>query len=308
MGVEPVRFLITIPCHNEVERIRPNTIALDRELRASNFDYQIALVEDGSTDGTCEEVLRLKKELPDLITQSYPRKLGRGRALARSWRALDFDGYCYTDADLPAGPQSIPAVLRALEQGAHVVTGSRYSPGAKVTRPPLVLFASRQYNRLIRLIFEDAVYDHQCGLKGFSREALRTLLPAVQDGIWFWDTEILVRAKHEGLRICEIPLDWVERRMARTSMSRLIKEPPYFLENIVRLSGQIHEPRKARAGSADAPVELPIDSHVIRNLRSSVPHPDRPSSLTIPPKDERFVTTSLSDTAGSRPPFRADNP
>ena len=234
-----MRTLVTIPVHNEAARIVPNALLLEECLREAHQEHVLAIVEDGSTDGTVQQVQRLKGQVDNLLIQSLAYRSGRGAALRKLWKTQDFDAYCYVDADLPAGPEAVLAAIHALETGADVAIGSRYCRGARVKRPPLVKFMSRRYNQLIRAVFRDGIYDHQCGLKAIRRDALNDLLDQIGDNSWFWDTELVVRGKREGYQVAELPLDWVETRNRKTSVGRLAGEIPYFLSNIVRLSGQL---------------------------------------------------------------------
>lgn len=246
-----MRTLVTIPVHNEAARIVRNGLRLEACLRESHQEHVLAIVEDGSTDGTPQEVERLKGQVDNLLVQSLAYRSGRGAALRKLWKSQEFDAYCYVDADLPAGPEAVLAAITALERGADIAIGSRYCRGAQVTRPPLVKFMSRRYNQLIRTLFRDGVYDHQCGLKAIRREALNGLLDQVDDNSWFWDTELIVRSKRNGYQVAEIPLDWVETRNRKTSVGRLASEVPYFLSNIVRLSGQLYGPPPSSGGAAE---------------------------------------------------------
>jgi glycosyltransferase AglD len=246
-----VRTLVTIPVHNEAARIMRNGLRLEACLREAHQEHVLAIVEDGSTDGTLDEVQRLKGQVDNLLVQTLTYRSGRGAALRKLWKSNEFDAYCYVDADLPAGPEAVLAALHALEEGADIAIGSRYCRGAQVTRPPLVKFMSRRYNQLIRTLFHDGVYDHQCGLKAIRREALIGLLDQVDDNSWFWDTELIIRGKRDGYQLAEIPLDWVETRNRKTSVGRLANEVPYFLSNIVRLSGQLHGPLPTTGGATE---------------------------------------------------------
>jgi glycosyltransferase AglD len=246
-----VKTLVTIPVHNEAPRIVRNALLLEACLREAHQDHVLAIVEDGSTDGTRDEVQRLEGQVDHLVTQSLAFRSGRGAALRKLWKSQDFDAYCYVDADLPAGPEAVLAAIHALEAGADVAIGSRYCRGAQVRRPPLVKFMSRRYNQLIRALFRDGVYDHQCGLKAIRRAALEGLIDQIDDNSWFWDTELIVRGKRDGYQVAEIPLVWVETRNRKTSVSRLASEIPYFLSNIVRLSGQLRGSVPSSGGASE---------------------------------------------------------
>lgn len=239
------RVLVTLPVYNEEERIVDSVAALKRAFKWP--DYTIAVVEDGSTDRTPVLTRELQSRYPDLVVMSSPCRLGRGRALRRLWRGFDARIYCYTDVDLPAGAEAVETIVQRVLDGAGVATGSRYCDGAKVNRPPLIKRASLSYNWIVRQAFGDGIYDHQCGLKAFSREAFAAVDRVVVDDRWFWDTECLIQAVQLGYRVDEVPLDWKERRYGRTNLRRLASELPYFASSFIRLRS------KALASASPAP-------------------------------------------------------
>jgi glycosyltransferase AglD len=233
------RVLLTIPVHNEADRLYESVSRLIRGLEGTGLDYRLAIAEDGSTDGTAAVIDRLKAEIPELIVQRDPHRIGRGLALRRLWTSVEAEVYVFVDADLPAAPRTIADVVEALDNGADVATGSRYSPGARVHRPPLRNAVSRGYNKLVRLLFNEPIRDHQCGLKAFRRSAVLDLLPISKEDSWAWDTEILILAEAQGLRVVEIPIDWTEFRYRRTPFGRLLSDVFLHGTALLRLRGDL---------------------------------------------------------------------
>jgi hypothetical protein len=99
-------------------------------------------------------------------------------------------------------------LVDAVRKGWDVVTGSRLVQASVITRTSGREIASRGYNFLVRTILSSRIHDHQCGFKAFNRQKLLSLLPLVHDTHWFWDTEVLVLAQREGLRVLELPVTW----------------------------------------------------------------------------------------------------
>jgi putative flippase GtrA len=91
-----------------------------------------------------------------------------------------------------------------------VTIGSRLARGAHVVRGPKRELISRAYNLIVRLTLQGRFSDAQCGFKALRRDAAEKLLPLVEDNEWFFDTELLVTAERLGLRIGEVPVDWVD--------------------------------------------------------------------------------------------------
>jgi glycosyltransferase involved in cell wall biosynthesis len=250
-------LLVTIPVHNEKARIEATVSSLRDSLPRVGIPYRLSISEDGSTDGTPRVVLGLQRDFPELLTITDPEKRGRGYALRNLWNSVQADIYAFTDADLPAGPEALALVIAAVQNGADVATGSRYMVGAHLNRPPLRSFVSRIYNWLVRSTFHDDIYDHQCGVKAFSRSALETLLPQSKEDSWFWDTEILVLAKNAGMRVAEIPVDWSEQKYKLTSIRRLLADVFLHGAGFVRLAGRMAEPTDRGALIVSPPLVQP---------------------------------------------------
>lgn len=232
-----VRVLVTLPVYNEAAILERSVDSVLKSLDFSGINFTLLLAEDGSTDGSQDCIRRIVQKHPSVLAQSAPERRGRGWALNAAWSRLDADVYAFSDTDFAADPECLVQGIRLVQEGADVVTGSRYVPGARVVRPPLRHVVSRAYNQLVRFLFKDQVMDHQCGLKVFSRKAIRTLLPVSHEDSWFWDTEMLVLANDANLRVQEFPVSWVERKVARTEFARLLSDFYLHGTGLIRLAG-----------------------------------------------------------------------
>jgi len=216
--------LVTLPVFNEAFRIETCVDSVTSALREANVRFLLAIAEDGSDDGTKSLINDIARRRPEIIVQSLEGRRGRGYALRVLWSGVEADVYAFSDVDLAAGTESLLRGLDVIDAGADVVIGSRYVDGASVVRPPLRSLASRSYNRLIRLLLGGSVMDHQCGMKLFTRSAISKLLSATNEDTWFWDTEVVVLAQRMGMLVKEIPVNWVERKVGRTEISRLLND------------------------------------------------------------------------------------
>jgi len=252
------RILLTIPAHNEEGILYDSVHRIVESLEDSRLDYRVAIAEDGSTDGTGAEIARLQADLPDLIVQRIPSRVGRGLALRTLWSAVDADVYAFMDADLPADPSALLDVVQAIDDGADVATGSRYCHGAQVHRPPVRSLTSLAYNGLVRFLFHEPIRDHQCGLKAFRREAVRVLLPASREDSWAWDTEILLLALRMRFRVAEVPISWTERRFHRTPFRRLGSDIRLHGTFLLRLRSDLVDRIRAADAADFALQEVPL--------------------------------------------------
>jgi putative flippase GtrA len=104
----------------------------------------------------------------------------------------------------------LPLVAPLLSGHSDVAIGTRLTRSARVVRGPKRELISRGYNLLLRTTLRARFSDAQCGFKAMRAECARALLPHVFDTAWFFDTELLVLAERSGLRIAEVPVDWVD--------------------------------------------------------------------------------------------------
>jgi putative flippase GtrA len=136
---------------------------------------------------------------------------GRGRALRAAWSASDARVVAYMDVDLSTDLRALLPLLAPLLSGhSELAIGTRLVRSARVVRGPERELISRSYNRLLRLALRARFSDAQCGFKAARTDAVRPLLDEVRDDGWFFDTELLVLAQRRGLRIHEVPVDWVD--------------------------------------------------------------------------------------------------
>ena len=136
---------------------------------------------------------------------------GRGRALRAAWTRSDADVVAYTDVDLSTDLAALPPMVTAILSGhSDLAVGSRLHRSSRVTRGPRREFISRGYNLLLRTALATRFSDAQCGFKAIRADVARVLLPLIEDENWFFDTELLVLAQRGGLRILDVPVDWVD--------------------------------------------------------------------------------------------------
>jgi glycosyltransferase involved in cell wall biosynthesis len=210
---------IVVPVYNE-ERVLGRSIArLHRYLRESfPLSWRIVIADNASTDGTLAVARRLQHELPEVRVLHVPAK-GRGRALRAAWSATGAEVACYMDVDLSTDLRALLPLVAPLVSGhSQLAIGTRLASGSRVSRGPKRELISRVYNRLLRTVLRARFSDAQCGFKAARTDALRDLLPDVRDDAWFFDTELLVLAQRRGLRVHEVPVDWVDDPDSRVAI------------------------------------------------------------------------------------------
>ena len=200
-----------VPVRDEEHDLAPSVRRLVGFLRESfPFSSRVTIADNGSTDATWAIATRLARELPEVraIHMELP---GRGRALRAIWSDSDAEVLAYMDVDLSTDLNALlPLVAPLLSGHSDLAIGTRLARGSRVIRGPKRELISRGYNMLLRTLMGARFSDAQCGFKAIRRDQARALLPLTQDTGWFFDTELLVLAERAGLRIHEIPVDWVD--------------------------------------------------------------------------------------------------
>ncbi len=210
---------IVIPVHDEERDLERSVRSLHRYL-SERFahSWAITVADNASTDGTWAIALRLASEL-DHVGALHLGAKGRGRALRTAWSASCADVVAYMDVDLSTDLDALlPLVAPLLSGHSDIAIGTRLASSARVVRGPKRELISRGYNLLLRTTLRAGFSDAQCGFKAMRADVARALLPLVEDEGWFFDTELLVLAEHNGLRIHEVPVDWVDDPVSRVDI------------------------------------------------------------------------------------------
>jgi glycosyltransferase involved in cell wall biosynthesis len=170
----------------------------------------VTIADNASTDATLVVARRLAEELTGVRVVRLPAK-GRGGALNAVWSASDAAVLAYMDVDLSTDLSALlPLVAPLITGHSDVAIGSRLTRGSRVVRGAKREVISRCYNHLLRIVLRVRFSDAQCGFKAIRADVAHELLPLVEDTGWFFDTELLVLAHRAGLRIYEVPVDWVD--------------------------------------------------------------------------------------------------
>ncbi|WP_188187661.1 bifunctional glycosyltransferase family 2/GtrA family protein [Nonomuraea sp. SYSU D8015] len=247
---------VVVPVYNEQRALRPSITRLHAYL-TGNFPYgfRITIADNASTDNTWQIATELAEELPHVRVVHLEEK-GRGRALRRAWSESDADVVSYMDVDLSTDLDAfLPLVAPLLSGHSDLAIGTRLARAARVERGPKREFISRSYNLLLRSVMGARFSDAQCGFKAVRTEIAQALLPGVEDEEWFFDTELLLLAERHGLRIHEVPVDWVDDPDSRVDILRTALDDLRGLARVARkaLSGAARIPVPARVQRAELP-------------------------------------------------------
>ena len=210
-------YTFVIPAYNESVRLRPTLHALVRYTQEQNWDAEILVVDDGSTDDTAEIVREASRAHEQIRLVQNPGNRGKGFSVRNGMLHASGDICLFTDADLSSPMTEAQKLFDALAQGADVAIGSRWlQVELQTERQPLYRQAfGRIFNLALRAILGLHFADTQCGFKAFRREAAQQIFPLQRIERWGFDPEILFLAQRAGLQVAEVPVLWAHSEGTR---------------------------------------------------------------------------------------------
>jgi glycosyltransferase involved in cell wall biosynthesis/putative flippase GtrA len=215
---------IVVPVYNEELDLEMSVDRL-REYLTTHlpFTYRITIVDNASTDETPGIARRLAHQCEEVESIRLDRK-GRGHALRVAWLGSASPVLAYMDVDLSTDLSAVLPLIAPLVSGhSDIAIGSRLSRSSRVTRGPKREFISRGYNLLVKKTMRTRFSDAQCGFKAIRSDVAQAIVPLVEDDGWFFDTELLVVAERAGLRIHEVPVDWVDDPDSRVDIAATVR-------------------------------------------------------------------------------------
>ena len=209
---------VVVPLYNERESLGELTAWIDRVARENGLSYEIVMVDDGSRDGSWDEIERLSADYPSLRAIRFARNYGKSAALYCGFAEARGEVVFTMDADLQDSPDEIPSMRRMiLDEGYDLVSGwkrKRYDPAGK--RLP-----SKFFNFTARLVSGIRLHDFNCGLKAYRRRVVKSI-----EVYGEMHRYIPILAKHAGFgRIGEKEVRHHERKygVSKFGMERMVK-------------------------------------------------------------------------------------
>lgn len=206
-----MRASIVVPFKDEAQRLPQSLMAIitysEEQMRG---DYEVILVDDGSTDNTVARLAIMLAANPHVRLLRHTHNKGKGRAVQSGIRASKGDLVLFTDADLSTPIYEFPKLSSAIAAGADIAIGSRALPGS-IVLPHRVWYREllgRGSNIIIRLFLGLPLHDTQCGFKMFTRAAAQSLFADIRMPRWSFDFEVLYKAQQAGMHIAEVPVRW----------------------------------------------------------------------------------------------------
>lgn len=228
---------IIIPAHNEETRLPRTLEQIFSFTQQQDYESEVLVVENGSTDRTYEVAQRYAQQYADLRVL---HEAGRGKGLAVRRGMLEARGrYRFMcDADLSMPAHEIAKFMPPALHGFDVAIASREAKGAVRYNEPLYRhLGGRGINLLIRLLILPGLQDTQCGFKCFRDEVAQDLFQHQTLSGWSFDIEVLFIARRRGYRICEVPIDWYYQPESKVNA---VRDALRMIADIFRIHSNAH--------------------------------------------------------------------
>lgn len=214
---------IIIPAYNEEERISESIKRINDYFKLKGWEFEIIVVDDGSTDNTLTVVDNLSSKIPQVKLISYPVNMGKGFAVRTGVLESKGDLILISDADLSTPIEEIEKLIPAIDisKGGRcaVAIGSRALPESQVIirQPWWREIMGKTFNKLVRFFVIDGFVDTQCGFKLFDGDSARKIFKVARVKRFAFDVEILLIAKKMGYSIKEVPVKWFNSAQSRVN-------------------------------------------------------------------------------------------
>ncbi|MFH5208272.1 glycosyltransferase [Antrihabitans sp. NCIMB 15449] len=226
---------VVVPVYNEQAALADSIQRLHEHLSTQfPYSFRITIADNASIDDTPSIAAALAAEFDEVRSMRLEQK-GRGRALHAVWSTSDAPVVAYMDVDLSTDLAALAPLIAPLISGhSDLAIGTRLGRGSRVVRGTKREVISRCYNFLLRSTLSARFSDAQCGFKAMRADVAEHLLPLVVDTGWFFDTELLVLAERSGLRIHEVPVDWIDDPDSRVDIVATAKADLVGIARLVR--------------------------------------------------------------------------
>jgi len=232
-----MKLSVIIPAYNEAKRL-PKTLheAYDWLQTHLKNDFEMIVVDDGSRDSTCDEVIKLQAKIPELMLIQQQQNQGKGAAVRRGMLAAQGDIHLFMDADHSTHIQEVEKIFQVLQASpdTDVVIASRQHPDSDISQHQSWLreHMGKTFNFLMRISTGIDMPDTQCGFKAMRKRASHAIFKKQKlDGFSF-DVEMLFLAQRMQYQIAEIPVRWINEPNSKV---RMLIDPLKMFIDILRI-------------------------------------------------------------------------
>ena len=207
------KLSVIIPAYNEEDRIRATIGEVAGYLSGRGYEFEIIVVDDGSTDGTAREVLSLDGAHPQVRFFHRPQNLGKGETVKEGIGYARLPLCLFMDADNATRIEEWDKFEKEFEKGARVVVASRHLAGSRIVHPQPAIrrYLGAGYRAICRAFFGLRVSDFNCGFKAYETGVAKAVYQKVAMRDWSFDTEVFCLLKRERVAVSEVPVQWEHR-------------------------------------------------------------------------------------------------
>jgi len=214
---------IIVPAYNEEKNLENSIKNFFDYLKNQNYDFEVIIVNDGSTDRTIEIAKELKDKYNNLRIIDNDTNRGKGAVVRQGFLEATGKYRLFIDADNATTINHLDLVWPHFENGADIVIGSRNHRDAtsayqKTKQPAWKRFFGMCGNYFIQLLTVRGIWDTQCGFKIITDEASKKIIPKLKCKRWAFDVEILLLMEKAGYKIKIIPVEWNNSENSRVGV------------------------------------------------------------------------------------------
>lgn len=213
---------IIIPTHNEAKIIEQTIKEILKIEKA-----EIIISDGGSTDSTINKVKKLQKKHTNIKLIQNKTRGRKGGDIEEGIKNSSYNNCIFVDADLSCDKSGILEIAKELDN-YDLVIGSRNFKDRALLRN----FLSKGYIKLVNAFFGMKIKDYQSGIKGFRKKKIIPVLKKIKNKDLFWDTELVIRAHQENLRMKQVPITWTEKRKSKI---KAVKTSLIFFIKLIEL-------------------------------------------------------------------------
>jgi len=214
---------IIIPAYNEEKNLKRSVGNFYNYLKSQNYDYEMIIVNDGSTDSTADIARDLLSSYNNLTIIENRVNSGKGFAVKRGMLEAKGDFRLFIDADGATSIDHVEKIWPLFKEGFDIVIGSRNKKDARESRlgkaqPYWKIFLGKCGNKIIQLSAAPGIHDTQCGFKAFTKKTAEKIFPKLKINRWMFDVEILTLARRLNFKVGKIPVYWIDSGFSRVGI------------------------------------------------------------------------------------------
>lgn len=221
---------IIIPAYNEEQRLPATLDSVCSFMDNQKHDYEVLVVDDGSSDGTCDLVRSYEEKNAKVKLISYDENQGKGYAVRTGMLAAGGDYVIYNDADGSSPIEEIEKLIASIDGGHDIAFGSRAKPDDSryVNALAYRKYMGNTFNLIVQFLILPGIQDTQCGFKMFSRNVARDIFSVAQVNGFAFDVEVLYIARLRHYNWEEVPISW--SNVDGSKVNVLVDSPKMLLE------------------------------------------------------------------------------